>query len=143
MGTASRTSSRNAAGKGTSAQSGAAPRGNAAGSAARNGGSDAPRPAIISMSSTDAKNGFGRVLDAVARGGRVLITKHNTVQAVVLSAAEYEELTRGPASELDALSAEFDDMLARMQTPAARAGLRDAFRASPDELSRAAVAAAR
>jgi prevent-host-death family protein len=95
------------------------------------------------MTSTEAKNGFGRVLDTVARDGRVLIKKHNTTQAVVLSAREYESLTRGTASDLDTLTAEFDDMLARMQTPQMRAGLRDAFRASPEELSSAAVAAAR
>jgi prevent-host-death family protein len=94
------------------------------------------------MTSTEAKNGFGRVLDAVARNGRVLITKHNTTQAVVLSLKEYEELTRVSEPSLDALSAEFDELLARMQTPEARAGLRDAFRESPDVLSRAAVAAA-
>jgi hypothetical protein len=41
------------------------------------------------------------------------------------------------------LNGEFDAMLARMQTPKARAGMKAAFAASPKELGKAAVAAAR
>jgi len=94
------------------------------------------------MTSTEAQNGFGRVLDTVAREGTVLITKRNAAQAVVMSVERYEALTRGTSSGLDELTADFDDLLRRMRSPEARAGLRDGFRASPDELSRAAVAAA-
>jgi len=45
--------------------------------------------------------------------------------------------------ELDTLSAEFDALLVRMQTPAARVGMKSAFNASPKQLGKAAVAAAR
>jgi hypothetical protein len=41
------------------------------------------------------------------------------------------------------LSREFDALLARMQTSAARAGMKAAFQAPPKQLGRAAVAAAR
>ncbi|HEX2095073.1 MAG TPA: type II toxin-antitoxin system prevent-host-death family antitoxin [Longimicrobiaceae bacterium] len=102
-----------------------------------------PRDSIVYMTSTRAQNGFGRMLDTVAHGGTVLITRQNTTQAVVMSVERYEALTRGPASDLDTLTAEFDDLLRRLQSPTARARLRDAFRASPDELSQAAVAATR
>lgn len=102
-----------------------------------------PRASTVYMTSTEAQNGFGRVLDTVARHGTVVITRHDTPEAVVISVEEYEALTRGAGAELDALTAEFDAMLERMQAPAARAGVRAAFGASPDELSRAAVAAAR
>jgi antitoxin Phd len=101
-----------------------------------------PRNSIVYMSSTDAQNSFGRVLDMVARDGTVLITKRNAAQAVVMSVERYETLTQASASGLDSLTAEFNELLERMQTPEARAGMQDAFRASPDELSRAAVAAA-
>jgi antitoxin Phd len=101
------------------------------------------RSSMVYMTSTEAQNAFGRVLDTVAREGTVLITKRNATQAVVMSFERYEALTRGTSSDLDELTAEFDDLLRRMQRPEARAGLRAAFRASPDELSRAAVAAAR
>jgi antitoxin Phd len=41
------------------------------------------------------------------------------------------------------LSAEFDDLLARMQTPKSKAAMASAFDAKPVELGRAAVKAAR
>ncbi len=42
----------------------------------------------------------------------------------------------------DTLTADHDALLDRMQTPEARMGMRRAFDASPEELGRAAVAAA-
>lgn len=97
---------------------------------------------VVRMTSTEAQNGFGRVLDTVARGGTVLITKHNATQAVVMSVDRYEALTREEAPDLDALTAEFDAMLERMQTPGAEEAMLRALRSSPEELGRAAVAAA-
>ena len=46
-------------------------------------------------------------------------------------------------STLDALNAEFDALLARMQTAKARAGMKAALNASPKRLGEAAVAVAR
>ena len=46
-------------------------------------------------------------------------------------------------SKLDVLSSEFDALLARMQTAKARKAMRAAFSASPEQLGKAAVAAAR
>jgi antitoxin Phd len=51
--------------------------------------------------------------------------------------------TKAPESQINSLSAEFDDLLARMQRPGARKAMNKAFRASPAELGKAAVAAAR
>ena len=96
-----------------------------------------------SFTATDAKKQFGRVLELALRGGAVVITKHDAPKAIVLSMDEFNALTRGAESRLDSLSAGFDAMLARMQTPRARAGMKTAFGASPKELGRAAVAAAR
>jgi hypothetical protein len=45
--------------------------------------------------------------------------------------------------EIDTLTAEFDALLERMQTPQARAAMRRAFDATPEELGRAAVEYAR
>jgi antitoxin Phd len=103
---------------------------------------EASRGEVVTMTSTEAQNGFGRVLDAVARGGTVLITKHNATQAVVMSVDRYEALTRAESPSLDALTAEFDAMLERMQTPEARAGIHAGLSASPAELGRLARAAA-
>jgi prevent-host-death family protein len=96
-----------------------------------------------SVTATDAKKQFGRVLEMVLRGGAVVITKHDAPKAILLSVDEFNALTRTTASTLDSLSADFDAMLARMQTPRARSGMRAAFGASPKALGRAAVTAAR
>jgi hypothetical protein len=45
--------------------------------------------------------------------------------------------------KIDTLSGEFDALLVRMQTPAARAGMQAALDASPGQLGKAAVTLAR
>jgi len=117
----------------------------------RNRLKQSPAPAIrnrrgeepIKISATDAKNKLGELLDSVVRGGMVLITKHETPKAVLLSMEEYGALSRATQTRLDALNDEFDALLAQMQTPKARAGTRATFNASPERLGKAAVAAAR
>ena len=96
-----------------------------------------------SVTATDAKKQFGRVLEMVLRGGAVVITKHDAPKAVLLSVDEFNALAHAPSLKLDTLSGQFDALLARMQTPKARAGMRAAFAAPPKQLGRAAVAAAR
>jgi antitoxin Phd len=92
--------------------------------------------AASSVTATDAKKQFGRVLELVLKGGAVVITKHDAPKAILLSMDEFNALTQAPDSTLDRLSAEFDALLART-------GMKTAFGASPRELGRAAVAAAR
>ena len=104
------------------------------------------RPAPIetsAVSATHAKNQFGRILERVIQGGRVVITKHDSPKAVVISMEEFRALSNAPRVEIETLTDEFDRLLARMQTPAARAGMKAAFHATPNELGRAALAAAR
>jgi antitoxin Phd len=97
----------------------------------------------IRISATEAKNKLGEVLDNVVQSGMVLITKHDTPKAVLLSMEEYGALSRATQSRLDTLSGEFDALLSRMQTPKARSGRKAAFAASPKQLGKAAVAPAR
>jgi antitoxin Phd len=97
----------------------------------------------VKITATDAKNQMGHVLDLVTQGGVVLITKHQTPRAAVIPMAEYERLSRATEAKLRALSGEFDALLARLQTPKARAGMQKAFEASPEQLAKAAVAFAR
>jgi prevent-host-death family protein len=92
---------------------------------------------------TDAKKQFARILETVLQGGAVVITKHDAPKAILLSVDEFSALTRSADSTLDTLTAEFDALYARMQTPKARAGMQAAFEASPRVLGRAAVRAAR
>jgi antitoxin Phd len=99
--------------------------------------------APIKMTATDAKNQMGHLLETVMQGGVVLITKHETPKAAVIPMAEYEKFSRATEAKLDALSGEFDALLARMQTAKARRAMQAAFEASPQQLAKAAVTFAR
>ena len=90
-----------------------------------------------------AKNEFGALFERAAVGGAIAITKHDAPKAVLLSIGEFESLVKSRAPALDDLSAKFDALLERMQAPRARKGMEAAFSASPVELGRAAVEAAR
>jgi antitoxin Phd len=95
---------------------------------------------VNSVAATKAKNEFGRLLDEVNQKGVLFITKHDTAKAVLLSVNEYTALSRATEVKLDTLSGEFDAMLARMQTPKARAVMKALFAAPSQELGEAAVA---
>jgi prevent-host-death family protein len=95
------------------------------------------------VSATEAKNEFARVLETVMRGGVMLITKHGAAKAVLMPVEEYNALSRATEIQLGSLTKEFDELLLRMQTPKVRAAMKAAFHASPKQLGKAAVAAAR
>jgi prevent-host-death family protein len=101
------------------------------------------RVEALSVTATDAKKKFGRVLDAAIHGGVVVITKHDAPKAVLMSVDEFDALSRAGEATLDTLTSRFDSLLARMQTRKARAGMKAAFDASPKQLRKAALAAAR
>jgi antitoxin Phd len=96
-----------------------------------------------SFSASAAKSEFGRVLEMAVKGDFVVITKHDAPKAVLVSVDEFNALARSKERSLETLTGEFDELLARMQTPKARAGMKAAFDASPKQLGRAAVEAAR
>jgi len=98
---------------------------------------------LPTVTASRLKNEFGRVFEQAALGGAVVITKHNTPRAVLLSYAEFEALTESATPTLNDLSERFDELLATMQTPKAKAGVAAAFDATPEELGAAAVKAAR
>ena len=89
------------------------------------------------------KNEFGTVFEQAIRSGAVAITKHDTARAVLISVEEFEALVGERSNSLDKLSGQFEGLLARMQTSAAKKGIAAAFKASPKALGRAAVKAAR
>lgn len=96
-----------------------------------------------SFTATEAKSEFGRVLEKAILGQLVLITKHDTPKAVMLSMDDFAALSGAPESKINTLSAEFDSLLARMQGPSARKAMDVAFHASPKQLGKAALAASR
>jgi prevent-host-death family protein len=95
------------------------------------------------MTATEAKNQFGRVMEAVERGP-VRITRNHQVKAVVVSAARYEELLRHETSTsapaLTLLGGELEALYERMQSAEAKAGLDQALGSSPEEFGEAALA---
>jgi antitoxin Phd len=112
----------------------------------RRAGTRPPRAravSALSVTATEAKNEFGRLFETAIAGRPVVITKHGTAKAVLMSKAGFDALSGIRDVDLDALSDEFDTMLARMQKSRARTAMRRAFAALPDELGRAAVAATR
>jgi antitoxin Phd len=106
-----------------------------------------PRPSRgteeISVSATTIKNEFGRYLEKVIQGGRLIIEKHDTAKAVMISVEEFDALMRVKEERLSILTRQFDELFDRMQTRESRHGTQKAFEASSEELGRAAVAAAR
>ena len=96
-----------------------------------------------SYTATEAKQEFGRLLDEAIHGKTVVITRHDSPRAVLISMDRFNELQDAPLLKLNTLSDEFDALLDKMQTPAARRGMSSAFGASPKELGKAAAAASR
>ena len=95
-----------------------------------------------SYTATEAKNEFGRLLEQAIQGTTVLITKHDSPRAVLISIDHFQTLQEAPQAKLNTLTEQFDTLLERMQTPTARRGMAAAFRADSKQLGKAAVAAA-
>ena len=98
---------------------------------------------VPTVAATRFKNEFGSIFEQAALGGAVAITKHNTPKAVLLSYAEFEALTKASTPALDDLSDQFDQLLESMQTPQSKSAMASAFDATPEQLGRAAVKAAK
>lgn len=95
------------------------------------------------MSSSEVQRTLGSVLDRIAEGATVTIIRHGKPVAVMIPTATYEHLRAQGKDPLALLRARFDERFARMQTPEARARVDALFAATPEELGRAAVKAAK
>lgn len=98
---------------------------------------------IAPVAATKVKNEFGAILEQAMHSGAVAITRHDTPKAILISFTEFESLMNERSRSLDDLNAEFDELLTQMQAPSSRKGVEAAFHASPVELGRAAVKAAK
>ena len=99
-----------------------------------------PLDRLPTMASSDAKNGFAALLERVLRKPEpVVITRNARPTAVMLSIEAYERLVEAVPDPLARLTAEFDALLARMQTPAAKAAVDALFAGTPAELGAVAV----
>jgi antitoxin Phd len=96
-----------------------------------------------SVTASEAKAEFARVLEIAANGGAVVVTKHDAPKAVVISVENFNALAAAAGTKLDTLDREFDALLVRIQSPRARRGMKAAFHASGKQLGHAAAAATR
>jgi antitoxin Phd len=98
---------------------------------------------VPTVAATRFKNEFGAIFEQATLNGAIAITKHNTPKAVLLSYAEFQALTRASSPVLDELTEQFDRLLEGMQSQRSKAAMAEAFKATPEQLGRAAVKAAR
>jgi antitoxin Phd len=102
----------------------------------RNARGELVEPAKIS--SSDAKNRFGKILERVTEEGGVAITLRNEPKFVVISVETYQRLARADSRSLNTLTDEFDALLERMQEPGSRDAMERAFSMTPEQLGQAA-----
>lgn len=94
----------------------------------------------LTVTATEAKTRFGPLLETAIAGGSIVITKHDTPKAVLLSITEFEALGGSRPPDLRALRDEFDDLLTRLQTRGSRKALKAAFDSPAKDLGSLAVA---
>ena len=99
--------------------------------------------AVESFTITEFKERAREVIDLVEDHKAVAILRHKMADAVLISANDYVEFMKLRRERLNFLTQRYDDMVARMQTPEAVAGVDALFGASSEELGSAAVAAAK
>ncbi len=88
------------------------------------------------------KNKFSEVA-RLASSGPLAVSRHNRREFVILTAEQYEELQQSRRAPLESLTAEFDRMVAKMNTPRGKRAAASVFSASPKALGKAAVNARR
>ena len=88
------------------------------------------------------KNKFSEVA-RLASSGPLAVSRHNRREFVILTAGQYEELQQSRRAPLASLTAEFDQMVARMNTSTGKRAAASVFSARPKALGKAAVNARR
>ena len=81
------------------------------------------------ISASDLKNKFSEVVRRAAREP-VAITRHKRREFVILTAQQYDELQQTRLAPLKNLATDFDQMVARMNTPKDRAARGRFFKAT-------------
>ena len=88
------------------------------------------------------KNKFSDVARLASREP-LAVTRHNRREFVILTAEHYEELQQSRRAPLENLTAEFDQLVARMNTPKAKRAAASLFPAKSAQLGKAALKARR
>lgn len=88
------------------------------------------------------KNKFSEVA-RLASAGPLAVSRHNRREFVILTAEQYEELQQSRRAPLESLTSEFDQIVARMNTPKAKRATASLFAASGKALGKAALSTRR
>ena len=97
---------------------------------------------LTEITASDLKNKFSEIARLTAREP-VAVTRHNRREFVILTAGQYEEFQQSRRAPLETLAGEFDQLVARMNTPKARRATASLFAAGGKTLGKAAVKARR
>ncbi|WED67296.1 type II toxin-antitoxin system Phd/YefM family antitoxin [Synoicihabitans lomoniglobus] len=84
---------------------------------------------MADVSATVLKNKFSEVVRLASREP-LAITRHNRREFVILTAERYEEIQQSRLAPLQSLSADFDQMVAKMNTAPDRKARASFFKAS-------------
>lgn len=98
--------------------------------------------ALPEISASVLKNKFSEVARLASRAP-LAVSRHNRREFVILTADHYEELQQSRRAPLENLTAEFDQLITRMNTPVGKRAAASLFSASPTVLGKAAVKARR
>jgi len=98
---------------------------------------------LPTVTATELKHATADVLDRIASGKALAITRHDKPRAVLISVEHYENLVGEEGDWLAELHAEYRGMLDRMQEPRQKAAAQRLFEATPEELGAAAVRGAK
>lgn len=88
-----------------------------------------PIAALPGIPASVLKNKFSEVARLASREP-LAVTRHNRREFVILSAEQYEQLQQSRLALLRHLTADFDQMVARMNTPKDRAARASFFKAT-------------
>lgn len=102
-------------------------------------------PILSELRAFDAstlKNQFRNVAEQAAKGA-VAISRYSRPELVLMTAAEYVRLEKLRRAPFDALTGQFDELVAKMQTAKSRKAVQALFGATPAGLGTAAVKAAK
>lgn len=84
------------------------------------------------------KNKFSEVARLASREP-LAVTRHNRREFVILTAEQYDELQKGRLAPLESLTAEFDRMVAKMNTAKGKRASAALFSATSSKLGKAAM----
>lgn len=94
--------------------------------------------ALPEITASVLKNKFSEVARLASREP-LAVTRHHRREFVILTAEHYEELQQTRLAPLEGLAAEFDQMVARMNTPKGKRAAASLFSATSADLGRAAM----